>query len=545
MDEASAPATADPAVAYDNNAAEVTMNVDLTLVSFSESSYSVLNPVLASSWVESPNGMNYTFNLRSGVYFSNGDPFNAYVVWYEIYRDMLMNQPVAYTYYLYFNTSGVTVGDLNSLDNAQNTPNSTLLAVMQNSSNSVTVLNSTAIQFHLTYPYAPFLETLETNPWTFTDPFLVEQNGGVVANQTNSYMSVNGSSVGDGPYVVQSFVPNQYTILVANPHYWAQNVTGNFILKPATIPEITIYYKTDELTRILDLENNKVDGAIIAYNDLNSTLAAGKNLYIPNTGLSSTLEWLMLDTDKFPTNNTLVREAMIEAINLTQIQQVAYGGYADPVVGPDLHNFFGYNNSILPAPYNLTNAKALLVQAGYPGGRGLPPITLSYPVSSYLSLMSQLVISDLSQIGISVTPQQLSFSAWVSMSFSGLAGSDPSASMIQYGTWTYYPDFSAYEVLVDSEFGVIGTYHNSTTYNLIVNSNTELNPQVRAEQISNVTQMIQESHAFIWLSQDPDMYDTGAGFGPTVWNNCVSGMWYNAGFNGVDFNALSYTCSPT
>ncbi len=545
VDEASAPGSADPAVAYDTNSIELTMNAVLTLIFFSKSNYSELIPVLATSWTESPNGTTYTFNLRNNVYFSNGDPFNAYVVWYGVYRDMLMNQPVDYTYYLYFNASGVTVGDVNSLDNAQNTPNSTLLAIMENPNNAVTVLNSSAVQFHLTYPFAPFLDTLETGPWTFTDPYFVEQHGGVVANETNSFMSVNGSMVGDGPYVEQTLVPNQYTVLVANPHYWAQNITGNFILQPAIIPKITIYYKTDELTRILDLENNRVQGGIVAFNDLNSTLADGKNLYIPNTGLSSAIEWLMLDTYKFPLNNTLVREAIIEAINVSQIQQIAYGGYANSVVGPNLHGFFGYNNSILPTPYNLTNAKALLAEAGYPGGKGLPPITLSYPTSSYLSIMSQLVIADLSQIGLSVTPQQLTLSTWVAMSFSGLNGTASSATMIQYGSWSYYPDFSANEVLVDSQFGIIGTYHNSTIYNLIEQSNTELNPQLRAQQISSITQMVQHSYAFIWLTQDPDLFSTGEGFGPTVWNNCVSGMWYNAGYAGVDFNSLQYTCTPT
>ena len=47
----------------------------------------------------------------------------------------------------------------------------------------------------------------------------------------------------------QVFVPNQYTILVSNPNYWAQNITGNYILARGAISQITLSYKVDELTR--------------------------------------------------------------------------------------------------------------------------------------------------------------------------------------------------------------------------------------------------------------------------------------------------------
>ncbi|MFI5421485.1 MAG: ABC transporter substrate-binding protein, partial [Nitrososphaerales archaeon] len=42
-------------------------------------------PDLANNWTVSPSGEVYTFNLRNGVLFSNGDPFNAYQVWANYY----------------------------------------------------------------------------------------------------------------------------------------------------------------------------------------------------------------------------------------------------------------------------------------------------------------------------------------------------------------------------------------------------------------------------------------------------------------------------
>src|SRR5271170_7924950 len=59
-----------------------------------------LEPMLAQSWNSSANGDNWTFFLQKGVTFSNGDPFNAYQVWGEMYGE----------YYLSGNTSGWAVG---------------------------------------------------------------------------------------------------------------------------------------------------------------------------------------------------------------------------------------------------------------------------------------------------------------------------------------------------------------------------------------------------------------------------------------------------
>ena len=349
MDEGSAPTTGDPAAAIDNNGLEIAQNTQLPLTFCANPSCTTLLPVLSDSWSQSASGLSYTFNLRSGVYYNNGDPFNAYVVWYNIYRDLIINQAADFIFYAYFNTSGVTPGDVNSLNNAQNSPgtNSTLLQIMQNPSNSVTVLNSTAVEFHLTNVFVPFLETIDTAPWVFVDPYVVQQNGGIVLNTPNSWMSVNGSTVGDAPYITQTYVVNQYALLIANPHYWAQNMTTNLILEPAKIPKVLIQYPTDELTRTEDLQSGKVQSAIVSFNDIKNVLSACTACYIPNTGTSGSIEWINIDSLKSPTNSTLVRQAMVEAINISQIQSVVYDGYAQPVVGP-MPSIFNYYNQLNP-----------------------------------------------------------------------------------------------------------------------------------------------------------------------------------------------------
>lgn len=500
---------------------------------------------MAQSWSSNPNGINYTFDLRSGVYYDNGDPFNSYVVWYNIYRDLIINQAADFIFYTYFNVSGVTPGDVNSLDNAQNAPgsNATLLNIMQNMSNSVTVLNSTAVQFHLTNPFVAFLQSIDTAPWVFVDPYTVQQNGGVVLNTPNTWMSVNGSTVGDAPYITQTYVVNQYALLIANPHYWGQNITNNLILEPAKIPKILIQYPTNELTRTEDLESGKSQASIVSFNDISNVLSTCKSCYIPNTGPSGSIEWISIDGLKAPTNNTLVRQAIIEAINISQIESVVYDGYATPVVGPMPTIFNYYNSSIQPLPFNVTNAKALMTQAGYPGGSGFPTINLVYYTSAYAALVVQIVKEDLANIGINLQTQELTAAAVVGLQ--DVPGNNASAPYMIMINWTYYPDFSAYEFIVDSQFGAFGTFHNQTIANTILDSNTQLNSGLRAQEISQVTSDLVQQAGFIWLGQDLDVFDPGAGIGPYIWNTCVSGMWYNTAFNGIDFNNVTMTGTCT
>jgi peptide/nickel transport system substrate-binding protein len=92
VDEPTEPDTLDPAVTYETSGWEVVEQIYQGLITMNGTSYTTYEGVLAKSWVVSSDGLNYTFNLRHGVTFSNGDPFNAYVMWYSVYRTIVMNQ---------------------------------------------------------------------------------------------------------------------------------------------------------------------------------------------------------------------------------------------------------------------------------------------------------------------------------------------------------------------------------------------------------------------------------------------------------------------
>ena len=109
-----------------------------------------------------------------------------------------------------------------------------------------------------------------------------------------------------------------------------------------------------------------------------------------------------------------MRQAIIAAINTTEIDQVVYGGYAVPYVGPLPKGYPGYNASITAAPYNLTLAKQLLVKAGYPNGQGIPTIASCIRANGYLAQATwhNSLLPTSRYRGITVQPQQVSYNTW-------------------------------------------------------------------------------------------------------------------------------------
>jgi len=543
--------TLDPVIAASPSGEDIGMICILNLITLMPHESASFAPLLAKSWEVSPDQKTYTFHLRENVYYSNGDPFNAYAVWWTIYRDLYESTGDQYPMSLVFNKTGVRLEDVNALNNSQNMPNADLLKLMMNPDNSVTVVDANTVEFHL-YPAMPaFLSMLTGVAWEFDDPYFYEQHGGVIAGQANSYMTIHGSDVGNGPYIVDRAVPDQYVVLVANPHYWAQNIAeddpGYFALRPARIPKITVNFKPDELTRELDLQKNLAQAAVIAWPDIPRLLRETPGLVVPEFGLTNHIDWITLNSQKPPLDNILVRKAIIEAINAKQIQELAYGGYAKSFVGPLPSGLPFYDDSIKPPPYDPDDAKRLLAQAGYPDGKGLPQLTYAYAQAPHSTITAQLVQSDLAKIGINVQPVGLTISGLQTIEFGtreNVWNTTTAPNMIDTW-WEWWPDFNGYAYLVSDELGFLQWLHNDTINYRVNKALYELDPQQRALEISKVTELTQQQWVFIWIAQYENFYNTGEPVGQVVWNKCAVGdIWMSYSWFGVPYNSVYYTCAP-
>src|SRR5439155_1581976 len=112
--------------------------------------------------------------------------------------------------------------------------------------------------------------------------------------------------------------------------------------------------------------------------------------------------WGVNASNDEPFNNWSVRQAVVHAINYGRIIQLAFGGYAEPWVGPVPPGYPYYNpDNLQPYAYNLTLAKQYMSQSPWPNGY---PNTINY---EYVNLgdwadVARLLQDDLAQIGITL-----------------------------------------------------------------------------------------------------------------------------------------------
>jgi ABC-type transport system substrate-binding protein len=235
---AGGPYSFDPQIDYESVGAEVVSNIFGTLLVYNGSSTTSFLPMIASQIPSVQNGevnanyTSYTFQIRQGLKFSNGDPITAYDVWYSMIRDMLFvgGAPGTPDWILaQYLIPGATIG-VPIMTAANDT--SDFNAIM----NAVTYSNSSqTVTFHLVRPITPqlFFTTI-ADPlgagvldaaWlqqvgagiTFTPAgFYNYQNEG---NEGYYNTKVQNNPVTSGPYMIQSYVPGQSVTLVPNPYF--------------------------------------------------------------------------------------------------------------------------------------------------------------------------------------------------------------------------------------------------------------------------------------------------------------------------------------
>ena len=382
---------------------EIMLNTAQGLVWYSGNSTTSYVGVLATSWEISADGLTYTFNLRQGVKFSDGEPFNAYAAWFTFYRLVLNN---GFSSYIMgpgqLSPGNITLNDLNTFNFTN--PTTAQLQVMENPSNSVQVVDPYTLVFHLTSPIPSFVARLAGFEGVIFDPSFIQRNGGVQGNGTvNQYVASHGAP-GTGPYVLSQWVHGVGMTLTLNPYFWGPT---------PHISKVIIQYKSSQLTAIDDLKAGSVQMLFAVPFNLVSQLQGVSGITLENSGLSYVIEWLGLNVQHYPLNITDVRLAINYAINRTAIIQSALNGYGVTFQGPVPVDMFAHPN-IQPLPYNLTMAKILLAKAGFPNGNGFPTLTLLYHSESpEVTQAMQIIQSELGQIGITVNLEGVTFSEWV------------------------------------------------------------------------------------------------------------------------------------
>jgi ABC-type transport system substrate-binding protein len=410
-----------------------------------------LLPMLATNWTVSPDGMTYTFNLRQNVTFSNGDPFNAYQAWGQMYGLYYLsdNSSSFLNAYNVFNMSNVQFGPATLALMAQSgliNPSSALLNIMTNSAWPIYAPSPSQIVFRTKAPFLWLPDILIGFVGLLFDTQYVLQNGGFGTPAQYNTAFNQKPIPGTGPYVVAAVEEGSYAKFTQNPTYWGSNLTpadiqANPYLDPGHVKNVIINAKTDDVARYTDLSSGGAQIAGIMTENFPLVQAnPDKYSYVTFPDVSMAFTAIALNVLRYPTNITAFRQAIVHAVNVTDISQKVFFGGLVPMVGPEYpaeKDWYDLGN-LPPYSYNLTLARQYLNQSGVNVATLAPLEFRVLAGCTFCISAAQVVQADLSQIGITVTVEVTPPAEWALPNFAGsssYAAAVPVAGQIAQMAW--------------------------------------------------------------------------------------------------------------
>lgn len=571
-DIAATPDSFDPADTFTTPGWGAVQQVYQGLVSYNGTNSTTFVPVLAQNWSVSSDGFHWNFTLRSGVTFSNGDPFNAYVMWFSLYRGLVMDQAPQYLMSESFWYPGLNdynsnltqvASEITNLTTDLNTFNFTAptageLAVMEATNQSFRVLDANTIQLNEGFgyigdvPFSYLLADLVSPVFSAVDPIYVAAHGGVTAGGANSYLAVN--MMGTGPFILTSYNPLTGYSLAPTPNYWGTSVAktepGNDAIQPAD-SSLEFRFQTDTAVEVSDMKTGTVVAASFGYagttaaQELAGVHCVDVTKLGPLYGSTEGNYWVYMNQQTPPFGNLSVREAIAHAINITQIIQDAFDGFAYPWVGPVPLAYPFYNpQSLNPYPYDLALAKQEI--ANSPCRNGCGPFNFDYltPGTDWFD-MATLIQSDLGQIGITIDPVPITLSEMYEEQTVDpttghcVASETTNGGPFPIGQQVYSADFIApsdgtltQAISWGSANVCDAGYDNSTVDSLVYQAAGSSNPTIEAQDYGEITAAMYDNYSDVWLGV-VGTYE--------VVNSLLQGIVLNPMGSGVPFSMVMNT----
>ena len=308
-------------------------------------------PAMAERWEISPDGLRYKFFLRPGVKWSNGDPVTAYDFEYSWKTTLSPEFGAKYSYQLFYLKNG------EAYNKGLTTADQVGVKALDDRSLEVVLEKPTAYflsltSFHTLYPVPRRI--VEANPKWAAEPKTL---------------------IGNGPFKIANWVHNSMIELIKNDQYWDA--------AKVKLPKLDFILTESSSTEIAMFDNNQID--------MGENAPPAEYPRLKKEGRLQTSPYLgtyffAFNVEKAPLDNPKVRQALNLAIDRQAIitnvvkgeQRVALAwvppGLADAAPGSDFRSIGGdYFKDA-----NIEAAKKLLTEAGYPDGKGLPPIELIY-----------------------------------------------------------------------------------------------------------------------------------------------------------------------
>ena len=306
----------DPALVDDADSANLNHSLYESLLKFEDKGTNV-EPSLAQSWTISDDGLTYVFKLRQGVKFHDGTPFNAQAVKFNFDRQKPENV-VPKMSYAEFVFGGVQ---------------------------STKVIDDYTIEIKLKERSTPFLRNMAM---IFSSPIASPT---ALKKFNNNLME---HPVGTGPYKLVAWDKGQQLILTTNEDYWG---------KKPYVQNVVYRIINETSARVLALNNGEVDIINgIDVNVIDKIKKGGSQIYQAD-GIN--VNYLNFNhREGHVTADREVRKALAQAINVPEMVETLYKGYAYYASSFFPTSMEGYDPNVKSVTYDPQAAKKVLAEKG-------------------------------------------------------------------------------------------------------------------------------------------------------------------------------------
>ena len=320
-----------------------------------------VSPLLAESWEVSPDLKTYTFKLRKGITFQNGEPFNAQTVKFS------------------FERAG---GEKSTNKDKRTYANFSVQAVDEH---TVVILNK------------------EIDPDL---PFVLGQATAVIV-EPKSVATNATQPVGTGPFKLENWAKGSSLVLGRWPGYKG-------VQKP-TLQKVTFRFISDAAAQGASLMAGDVDAFPRVATRIVPQFRNNPQFQVILGG-SRAKTILAINERHKPLDDVRVRRAILAAIDRKAVIDGAADGFGTPIGSHYVPGAPGYVDTTGINPYDPEKAKKLLAEAGVK----LPlELSMTLPPPPYARQGGEVIAAQLAKVGINVKIQNVEWAQWLSGTYGG------------------------------------------------------------------------------------------------------------------------------
>lgn len=400
-----------------------------------------LGPGLATEW-EQTDPLTWTFTIRKGVTFHNGEELDAETVAYSVNR---MLDPA----------TASPIVELVNVDKAVADDAETVRFVMKQ-----------------TDPVLPAKVSLFGGVILPQD--LIEEEGGEAFAE---------HPVGTGPYRFVSRKQANEIVLEANPDYWGE------------VPEIeNLVFKImpDATASLAALQAKQVDVVTSLNLDAAAQLDSNPDIQVKSDPGIRTYSVNIDTIADGPLADVRVRQALNYAVDIPEIIDTVQGGAATQVATLIPGVAFGFDESVKPYEHDTDKAKQLLADAGYPDG-----FSTTLTASAIDSSLTQAVAGQLAAVGVDAEVRILDAQSAKAEMITLNETNDGGMFLGANSGWTL-DSVSYLQSYVKSDRRS-SRWNNPEADELVVAGETETDPDVRRATFARMQELLHDEAPFIYM----------------------------------------------